>query len=219
MRKWECTVCGYIHEGEEPPEECPVCSAEKSLFVEIIEDTAPSGEPEALQVSQPPVAPAGKPSLLASIYAFASKQIVKHHLHPIAVHTPNGVLPMALIFLLITAILGYPLFETAAFYSMVFVLLFIPIVLFTGYEIWQNRYRGALTPIFKIKITASTVTLLLLITLVIWRIIQPEIMTTTSTGRWIYLTLSTVMVMAVGLAGHMGGKLVFGNRKNVETVL
>ena len=23
--KWKCSKCGYIHEGEEPPEECPSC--------------------------------------------------------------------------------------------------------------------------------------------------------------------------------------------------
>ena len=26
MAKWVCSVCGYVHEGDEPPEECPVCS-------------------------------------------------------------------------------------------------------------------------------------------------------------------------------------------------
>ncbi len=31
MKKWKCTVCGYIHVGEEPPEECPVCGAEVPL--------------------------------------------------------------------------------------------------------------------------------------------------------------------------------------------
>ena len=36
MKKWRCTVCGYIHNGEEPPEKCPVCGADKSLFEEII---------------------------------------------------------------------------------------------------------------------------------------------------------------------------------------
>ena len=25
MKKWVCQVCGYIYEGENPPEECPVC--------------------------------------------------------------------------------------------------------------------------------------------------------------------------------------------------
>ena len=32
-RKWKCAVCGYIHEGEEPPEKCPVCGASKNQFV------------------------------------------------------------------------------------------------------------------------------------------------------------------------------------------
>lgn len=30
--KWKCRVCGYIHEGSEPPEECPVCGAPKEMF-------------------------------------------------------------------------------------------------------------------------------------------------------------------------------------------
>ena len=28
MKKWRCLVCGYIHEGEEPPDKCPVCGGE-----------------------------------------------------------------------------------------------------------------------------------------------------------------------------------------------
>ncbi|MDD4803346.1 MAG: FAD-dependent oxidoreductase, partial [Syntrophomonas sp.] len=29
---WKCKVCGYIHEGSEPPEECPVCGAPQNMF-------------------------------------------------------------------------------------------------------------------------------------------------------------------------------------------
>ena len=25
MKKWVCTVCGYVYEGENPPEKCPQC--------------------------------------------------------------------------------------------------------------------------------------------------------------------------------------------------
>ena len=32
-RKWKCTVCGYIHEGDDAPEACPVCGASKPQFV------------------------------------------------------------------------------------------------------------------------------------------------------------------------------------------
>lgn len=32
MKKWVCTVCGYVHEGEEAPEKCPQCGAPKEKF-------------------------------------------------------------------------------------------------------------------------------------------------------------------------------------------
>ena len=31
-RKYVCPVCGYVYEGEEPPEVCPVCKAPGSKF-------------------------------------------------------------------------------------------------------------------------------------------------------------------------------------------
>ena len=30
--KWVCQVCGYVHEGDQPPEKCPVCKAPASKF-------------------------------------------------------------------------------------------------------------------------------------------------------------------------------------------
>ena len=30
--KWVCQVCGYVHEGDEPPEACPQCKAPASKF-------------------------------------------------------------------------------------------------------------------------------------------------------------------------------------------
>ena len=32
MAKWVCSVCGYVAEGEQPPEECPLCHAPASKF-------------------------------------------------------------------------------------------------------------------------------------------------------------------------------------------
>ena len=34
MKKWVCTVCGYVWEGENPPEKCPQCGVPASKFVE-----------------------------------------------------------------------------------------------------------------------------------------------------------------------------------------
>ena len=33
MKQWKCTVCGYIHEGDRPPERCPVCGADQYRFI------------------------------------------------------------------------------------------------------------------------------------------------------------------------------------------
>ena len=32
MKKWVCPVCGYVHEGENPPAECPVCHVSGEKF-------------------------------------------------------------------------------------------------------------------------------------------------------------------------------------------
>ena len=34
MKTWVGSVCGYVFEGEQPPEKCPVCKAPASKFVE-----------------------------------------------------------------------------------------------------------------------------------------------------------------------------------------
>jgi hypothetical protein len=32
---WRCGVCGYVWDGEEPPDKCPKCGAAKERFVEL----------------------------------------------------------------------------------------------------------------------------------------------------------------------------------------
>lgn len=39
MKSYKCLVCGYIHVGEEPPENCPICDAPKEMF-ELVEKAA-----------------------------------------------------------------------------------------------------------------------------------------------------------------------------------
>ncbi len=206
MKKWECTVCGYIHEGDEPPEVCPICGAGKEYFIEIIEKQ----EATLTEVTTEGAATAAS-SAAGSIEASGlTALILKHHLHPIAVHSPNGVLPMAILFLFLATAFGLAGFEKAAFFSLVFVLLTLPVVIITGVMEWRNRYKGVMTRIFGIKIGASIVVSATLLAMVIWRLVDPGV--AASGNRWVYLLVGVVMVGAVGLAGHMGGKLVFAAR-------
>lgn len=46
MKKWRCTVCGYIHTGDTPPEVCPECGVGPEFFELIGEVENPALSPE-----------------------------------------------------------------------------------------------------------------------------------------------------------------------------
>jgi len=35
MKKFSCTICGYIHEGKSAPDKCPTCKVDKDKFIEL----------------------------------------------------------------------------------------------------------------------------------------------------------------------------------------
>ena len=53
-KRWRCTVCGYIHNGENPPEICPICGVDASYFelVSQEEEMKPTTEAKP-SVAQP----------------------------------------------------------------------------------------------------------------------------------------------------------------------
>ncbi|UCD32112.1 MAG: rubredoxin-type Fe(Cys)4 protein, partial [Desulfobacterales bacterium] len=116
MKKWKCTVCGYIHEGDEPPEICPVCGADKSKFVEL--DSAEAGEEIADQqtIEEKELASKSEASVFVSTFDRLFDLMVKHHVHPISVHIPNGVLPASVLFIVLAAIFNISGLSQAAFY-------------------------------------------------------------------------------------------------------
>ena len=44
IKKWVCTVCGYVHEGATPPQECPVCHQPAFKFKEVQEEVVWAAE-------------------------------------------------------------------------------------------------------------------------------------------------------------------------------
>ena len=36
-KTWRCTVCGYLHKGDVPPDRCPVCGVDASHFELVAE--------------------------------------------------------------------------------------------------------------------------------------------------------------------------------------
>lgn len=204
MKKWRCTVCGYVHEGDEPPEKCPVCGADRSKFIEVSSPETGASEPGR---PSPPSTTALTP--WSKLYGFVTALISKHHVHPISVHIPNGVAPAAVIFVALAIFFQLENLALAAFYNMVFVVLAMPLVLFSGYVAWQKKFDGILTGIFGVKIVCGLVVLSTSIVLVVWRVVDPNIAAATSANRWMFLVVHLVLLSAAGIAGFCGGKLVF----------
>lgn len=48
--KWRCIVCDYIHEGEAPPDICPVCGVDASNFERVEEPEAKIEKPSTDEV-------------------------------------------------------------------------------------------------------------------------------------------------------------------------
>ena len=44
MKKWVCTVCGYVHTGDQPPAQCPQCKVPAEKFKEQTADAAYAAE-------------------------------------------------------------------------------------------------------------------------------------------------------------------------------
>jgi rubredoxin len=242
-KKWECTVCGYIHEGPEPPDECPVCGADKSAFVELAEDAPETSSPaaadssiaskkvESSQSDGEPEKPSGEkpsgpktksrpdpraydlgepsPGLPGKLYHALLDQMLKHHAHPVSVHVPNGVIPFSFLFVLLYIVTGCKALEIAAFVNMVFVVLALPFVIFSGYVEWQKRYRGFPGNRFIQKIAYAAVVAASAVILVVWRLFDPDVLAAGSSGRWPHVILYAVMLGAAAMAGLIGGKFVF----------
>ena len=226
MKKWKCLVCGYIHTGDEPPEKCPVCGAPKSQFVEVTEPSAPPPKPapRAIPEARPAAAPLERaaptaaakaaepepvPRFKDSRYRRLFEMLTKYHGHPISVHIPNGLLPVTILFLILSALFTIKGMATAATYNMGVVALSMPLVLFLGWVDWQNRFNGAITDIFIAKIACGIIVTVTAWFLFIWLLVNPSVVTTPHPSRVAFFMINLIMLGAASIAGWYGGKLVF----------
>jgi len=52
IMKWVCSVCGYVHEGDQPPERCPQCKVPADKFVKQEEEGAEWADQHVVGVAQ-----------------------------------------------------------------------------------------------------------------------------------------------------------------------
>jgi rubrerythrin/uncharacterized membrane protein len=207
-QRWRCIICGYIHVGPEPPEICPVCGADRSKF-ELVEDAAETTATED-EKPAPSVDDSATEKPTAKTYLDRYRPwidlAIEYHAHPIAVHIPNGVLPITVAMVLLAALFDWPAIGQASVYNMGFTFLSMPVVLFTGYLHWQYKFGGNMTDLFKWKIICGVIVTVLSGLLFVWGLADPA---SAHDPGAVYLLLHIVLLVVAGIAGWLGGKLVF----------
>jgi hypothetical protein len=142
-------------------------------------------------------------------YGLVTDLMTRHHAHPISVHIPNGVVPLSVILIILASIFNFFELAQAAFYNLIFVLLAMPLVLFSGYNDWKRKYGGNMTKLFLAKMICAAIVTLTAFLIVIWHMINPEVAMATSPHRILFVVFNLIMLSAAGIAGFLGGKLVF----------
>ena len=128
-------------------------------------------------------------------------------LHAIAAHFSNGIIPVAVLYLLLALQTGNPFFEHTVQHLLWITVLAIPVSFFSGIHDWKTKYRAAKAPIFTKKIRLSGVLFVLCTIGVALRLLVPGVMERGDLLHWIYVADLFGMFPVVTLLGHYGGKL------------
>ena len=132
------------------------------------------------------------------------------HLHPMMVHFPQGLFPVAFASFALYLLTGLPDFETGAYTAALFGLILIPTCVVTGFVDWKLRYKGAMTKVFKIKIAGSFILLAFAIPAVLIRCTHPHLMAGAVQGLGLlYAALLAACLATCVVLGYYGGRLVF----------
>ena len=139
-----------------------------------------------------------------------NEKVAVRHLHPIFVHFPQGLFPVAFGAFCLYFATGWREFEAGAFAMVLFGLLAAPVTTATGFFDWWNRYQAYMTSVLKIKITGAFVLMALAGPAVWLRAFHPDLAALPLSGLgWAYFGLLAACAATCMVVGHYGGKLVF----------
>lgn len=189
-RQWRCSVCGYLHTGDQPPDICPVCGVDSSRFELVVTEDESTPEP-------------------SGVIGLAVDMWQTFVLHAVAAHFPNGLLPSAALFFVLFLIKGGESFETTAFHLVALCVLVTPVVFLSGIRDWQAKFGGLPGSVFYKKIALALILLILGVSAVSLRGVVGSWEALGPWGQIIYLALVAGMLGCVTMLGHYGGQLVF----------
>ncbi len=190
-KRWRCTVCGYIHRGETPPDICPVCGVGAEKF-ELLED---EGDRASVSGSSTGLLQEMKDSFMP---------------HAVMAHFPNALLPTLALFLVFYLVVGIETLDHGIYLLLGLIPLSALATLTTGILSWRQHYAGAKSRIFHRKLIYGGCLVLVCFEMFWLRYNNPDLLKTGGELTWFFLILGVAALFCVTMLGHYGGMLVFG---------
>jgi uncharacterized membrane protein len=135
--------------------------------------------------------------------------MLRRHPHPMTVHFPIAFMVLVPILNFLYLATGDGCIEKSALYVLVAGLFAAPVAMVTGPYNWWLNYGGRWTRTIGIKIGASLLLLVLILTAFLWRMMQPDIMMAAGGARVVYLGLTLALPAVVIVLGWFGAKMTF----------
>lgn len=180
-RRWQCSVCSHIETGDEPPDQCPICGADRAEF-SLLEEA--------------------RPGLLREIRE-------NFRVHQVAAHFPAGLIPTGLLFLALSMLFASEALGHAAFWLLLVVTAVVPVSAISGLYDWRKRFKGARAGIFFRKIGLALLLMLICLGLILLQQRHPEMAVAWGWPRMVFLAGYAVATLCVILLGHYGSILVY----------
>jgi len=135
--------------------------------------------------------------------------ILRRHPHPMLVHFPIVFMLSPTLFNLLYFITGIKSFEATAWHCLGGGILFAPLTIGTGYFTWWLNYLAKPMRPVRIKIRFSILLLSISIVALVWRILDPEVLTSSNGGGILYFLIILSLIPVVTVIGWFGASLTF----------
>jgi len=132
--------------------------------------------------------------------------------HAVASHFINGLVPVAVFFMMLTLITANPYFEHTVIHLICISAMTIPFSFLSGIRDWRTKFHGGRAPIFYRKIKLSIILAVLCSAVISIRLAVPDPLAAGGVMGLLYGGCIILALPIVALLGHLGGKLAYAAR-------
>ena len=116
---------------------------------------------------------------------FTRKMLQTFIFHAVSSHFINGLVPVSILFMLLTLITADPYYEHTVIHLMFMAFLTMPFSFISGIRDWRKKFRRSRAPIFYRKIRLSIMLALLCTAVIAIRLVWPNPMASGGGIAWL----------------------------------